>query len=62
MSMMLELRAAGFGWKEIGEILKTTACAARAEFSRETETREMKSAGVQQTVSGTRSRMRVTYQ
>jgi DNA-directed RNA polymerase specialized sigma24 family protein len=32
---MLELRSVGFDWKEIGEIFKMTACAARAEFSRE---------------------------
>jgi DNA-directed RNA polymerase specialized sigma24 family protein len=32
---MLELRQFGFEWKEIAEILHTTRCAARAEFSRE---------------------------
>jgi hypothetical protein len=35
LRMMLQLRSVGFGWKEIGAILKTTDCAARAEFSRE---------------------------
>jgi hypothetical protein len=40
--MMLELRRAGFGWKEIGEILKTTDCAARAEFSRELKRARLK--------------------
>jgi hypothetical protein len=33
--MMLELRKVGFEWKEIAAVLKTTDCAARAEFSRE---------------------------
>jgi hypothetical protein len=32
---MLELRKVGFEWKEIAAVLKTTECAARAEFSRE---------------------------
>lgn len=32
---MLELRKVGFEWKEIAAVLKTTDCAARAEFSRE---------------------------
>ena len=33
--VMLELRKVGFEWKEIAAVLKTTDCAARAEFSRE---------------------------
>jgi DNA-directed RNA polymerase specialized sigma24 family protein len=32
---MVDLRRVGFEWKEIAEILKTTDCAARAEYSRE---------------------------
>ena len=32
---LFALRAAGFEWKEVAEILKTTEGAARAEFSRE---------------------------
>lgn len=33
--VMLHLRTVGFDWKEIAAALKTTDCAARAEFSRE---------------------------
>ena len=33
--IMLHLRTVGFDWKEIAAALKTTDCAARAEFSRE---------------------------
>jgi hypothetical protein len=32
---MLDLRRVGFEWKEIGQILNMSDCAARAEFSRE---------------------------
>lgn len=39
---MLELRKVGFEWKEIAAVLKTTDCAARAEFSRELKKARLK--------------------
>jgi hypothetical protein len=39
---MYELRHAGFEWREIAQILKTTDAAARAEFSRELRRAKLK--------------------
>jgi hypothetical protein len=44
---MLELRKVGFDWKEIAAVLKTTDCAARAEFSREVRKARMQHTGPQ---------------
>jgi DNA-directed RNA polymerase specialized sigma24 family protein len=39
---MLDLRRVGFEWKEIGQLLNMSDCAARAEFSRELKKAKMK--------------------
>lgn len=49
---MLELRKVGFEWKEIAAVLKTTDCAARAEFSREVRKARMQPTGPRPSPTG----------